>query len=249
MSIKIKVQRTIFIVVFWTLIWYFLHLIIDQNLYMPSPLAVFSRLSELVFLSTFWLGVFASIYRVAIGVTLSVLLGVILGVLSGSRKIFYDFLNPLVISIKSTPVLSFIIIALIWFSSSNVPIFICLLMCFPIIWTNVVEGIKNVDIKLLEMAKVYKVSKINIIKKIYIPCVKPFVFASLITSMGLGWKVTVASEVLSYPKHAIGSNLYSSKVYLDSEQLFAWTIVVIILSIIFEIIFKKLINNNSRIRS
>ena len=134
--------------------------------------------------------------------------------------------------------MSFILIAVIWFKSDNVPIFICFLMCFPIIWTSVVGGINNVDQRLIDMAYVYKVDKRYIIKDIYIPSIIPYVTTSMITSLGLGWKVTVAAEVLSSPRFSIGTKLYDAKIYVESGQLFAWTLVVIILSLILEYILK-----------
>lgn len=175
------------------------------------------------------------------GIFLSIIIGTLTAVISSMSTFVYNLIQPLMTAIKSTPVLSFIIIALIWFSSTNVPIFICFLMCYPVIWTNLVTAIKGVDKKLLEMSKVYKVKKSVVFKKVYIPSVLPYFAAACITCLGLGWKVSVAAEVLSHPRNAIGSNLHSAKAYLDSTELFAWTFVVILLSFIFEIVFSKMI--------
>ncbi|MDQ2085232.1 ABC transporter permease subunit [Herbivorax sp. ANBcel31] len=241
MKDKNSLIKKIFIFVFWIGIWQIIHLIIGRDIYVPSPLSVFIRLSELIFLKTFWISVANSIYRVVLGIFLSILIGALTAVISSLSNFVYNLIQPLMTAIKSTPVLSFIIIALIWFSSGNVPIFICFLMCYPVIWTNLVAAIKDVDKNLLEMAEVYKVKKSITLKKVYIPSILPYFSAACITCLGLGWKVSVAAEVLSHPKNAIGSNLYSAKVYLDSSELFAWTLVVILLSFIFEIIFAKII--------
>ncbi len=236
-----KTLNKIFIFLFWLGVWQILHIIVRQDVYVPSPYSVFIKLKELIFMLHFWESVFYSIYRVVLGMAFSVLIGLIAAVASSMNRYIHDLLKPLMIAIKSTPVLSFIIIALLWFSSSNVPIFICFLMCFPVIWTNVLTGIENVDKNLLDMAKLYRVKKLLIIKRIYFPSVLPYFSAACITSLGLGWKVSVAAEVLSHPKKSIGSNLYSAKVYLDSSELFAWTIVVILLSMIFEYLFNRIV--------
>src|SRR5690606_28424798 len=123
------------------------------------PLDVFSRLGELLKEESFYVSVAYSVFRVFSGIALSVFFGVLLGIVSGMNDIVYQILNPAIVVIKSTPVMSFIIIALIWFSSSVSAIFICFLMCFPIIWTGTVQGIKNVDKKLVEMGRVYRVNK------------------------------------------------------------------------------------------
>ncbi|OEF97456.1 ABC transporter permease [Desulfuribacillus alkaliarsenatis] len=225
------------ILAFWVMVWQFGYMMIQKDIYLPSPVAVFTKLQELVLLKSFWISTAYTMYRVAVGLFLSMIIGLMLGVLASLNRFIYDLLHPLVVTIKSTPVMSFIIIALIWFTSSNVPIFICFLMCFPIIYTNVVEGVRNTDIKLVEMARVHHVKISTILKEIYLPTLKPYFLAAAVTSLGLGWKVTVAAEVLSHPRLAVGSNLYSAKVYLDSAELFAWTIVVVILSLVFERIF------------
>ncbi len=236
---KNRKLNKIFILLFWLLIWQIAHMAIGRDIYVPSPVSVFERLSELIFTEVFWRTVFYSIYRVILGILISVILGVILGVISSLKEGIYNLINPLIIVIKSTPVISFIIIALIWFKSSNVPIFICFLMCFPIIWTNVVEGIRNTDTKLLEMVKVYKVKSYLVLRKVYLPSIVPYFNAALIISLGLGWKVSVAAEVLSHPRNSIGSQLYSAKIYLDSSDLYAWTLVVIILSFLFEYVMVR----------
>lgn len=238
---KRKPLNKVVIFIFWIAVWQMIYFMIQRDIYVPSPFSVFIRLKELIMLSVFWKSVAYSIYRVMAGLILSILLGVGIGIISSMNDYVYDLINPLMTAIKSTPVLSFIIIALIWFSSSNVPIFICFLMCFPVIWLNVVTGIRNVDEKLLEMAKVYRVRKSTVLRKIYLPSIMPYFSAASITCLGLGWKVSVAAEVLSHPKNAIGSHLYSAKVYLDSSDLFAWTVVVILLSLLFESIFAQLI--------
>lgn len=240
-----KIVKGTLISLFWIGIWQIIHMIIGRDIYVPSPFSVFLTLRELIVLPVFWKTIAFSIYRVLIGLSLSVVLGVIVGIISALNKYVFDLINPLITVIKSTPVLSFITIALIWLSSSNVPIFICFLMCFPIIWTNVVTGVKNVDVRLLEMAKVYDVGRLIVIRKIYIPSIIPYLVAACITSLGLGWKVSVAAEVLSLPRNAIGSHLYGAKVYLDSNELFAWTFVVIVLSIIFEFIFNRFARKDS----
>ena len=229
------------VIIFWLGIWQILHGVVGREIYIPSPRNVFTTLLELVFLPHFWKSVGASIYRVLAGLFLSIFAGSFLGILAGLNKHIYDLIYPLVLVIKSTPVLSFIIIALIWFSSSSVPIFIGFLMCFPVIWTNVTTSMHQVDKNLLEMAKSYGVRKWGVYKNIYFPSIFPYFLAGCITCLGLSWKVTVAAEVLSHPRNSIGSNLYSAKVYLDSRELFAWTLVVILLSLFFERVFAKTI--------
>lgn len=233
--------KKILIIAFWILVWWGLSLLINREIYLPSPFTTFKAFLSLSIESKFWLSIAMSFFRVILGFLLSCLFGILFGIVSGLRKGFYEVFNPFMVAIKSTPVMSIIIIALIWFHSNWVPVFVCFLMCFPIIWTNVVEGIRQVDKKLLDMAKVYRVNRKLVLKRIYVPSLTPYLVAGVITSLGLGWKVTVAAEVLSNPKFSIGGHLYDAKVYLESPELFAWTSVVIALSFVFEHFFKLLL--------
>ncbi len=239
--LKNKKVARVLVIIFWVAMWEMASLIINREVYLPSPYNTAKAFLRLSATSKFWYSIGITFIRVVVGFVISCLGGIVIGIMCGLNKFLYELLNPLVIAIKSTPVMSIIIIALIWFQSGKVPIFVCFLMCFPIIWTNAVEGIRQVNKDLLQMARVYKVNKSLVIKRIYIPSVTPYLVAGIITALGLGWKVTVAAEVLSNPRFSIGGNLYSAKVYLESSELFAWTSVVIILSFAFEYLFKYII--------
>jgi len=227
---------------FWLLVWFIISRIINQVLYFPSPIVTIKALVELLGNKNFFLSIISTVSRVFIGLVIANILGILLGLLCGFKKWIFDLMRPMMTFVRSTPVMSLIIIALIWFQSNHVPIFISFLMCFPIIWTNIVEGFKKVDQDLIEMGKIYQISKIKLVKDIYIPSLLPFYIAGFNTALGIAWKVTVAAEVLSHPRFAIGTNLYDSKVYLDTPSLFAWTLVIVILSYFFEIVITNYLN-------
>jgi NitT/TauT family transport system permease protein len=136
--------------------------------------------------------------------------------------------------------MSIIIIAIMWFKDTNVPVFVAFLMCFPIIWTNTIQGIASADNKLLQMCKIYSIKKTRVIKSVYFYSALPYIKAGMISALGISWKVTSAAEVLSLPKYSIGRFLYDSKVYLEIPDLFAWTIIIILLSIFFEKLLIKI---------
>lgn len=233
----------VFSLFFWIIIWEIAALIINKEIVLPSPFRTYEALVHLVKMKVFWYTILNTISRVILGFMISLIIGVITGILSGLNNFIYELFHPLIVSVKSTPVMAFIIIALIWFKHGNVPIFICFLMCYPIIWTSVVEGMKHVDDKLLDMASLFKVKRTYIVRNIYIPSVLPFLSTAMTTGVGLGWKVTVAAEVFTSDKLSIGTNLFNAKIYLESEMLFAWTIVIIILSLVFEYLLKYIIKN------
>lgn len=230
--------KKLYIAVFWILVWEILSLIINREIYLPSPVSTFKALFNLMLIRETYITIFYSTYRTLLGFLLSCLLGIIIGYTCGVNSFLFDLFNPMVTVMRTVPVMSIIIIALMWFRDTNVPIFVAFLMCFPIMWTNTVAGIKGTDIKLLQMCRVYNVRRVRVIKSVYFYSALPYVRAGMISALGIGWKVTSAAEVLSLPKYSIGRFLYDSKVYLNIPDLFAWTIIIVALSFMFEKILK-----------
>ena len=151
----------------------------------------------------------------------------------------YDFLKPIIDIIRATPMASFIILLLYCTRSGTVPLFMATLVVIPLVWGNVIEGIRAVDNKILDMAKLYEVDTMTKLKKIYLPYIKPYLRSAVIIGSGFAFKSCVAAEVISSTGFSIGQKIYESKVYLETERLFAWTVVIIILSIAFEKLIVK----------
>lgn len=241
-SIILNKYKKFLIILFWVLIWEIFSLIINREIYLPSPISTFKALYKLLYIKETYITIIFSSYRTIVGFLLSCVVGIVLGYFCGISRSLYDLFYPLINIIRTVPVMSIIILALMWFKDSNVPISVAFLMCFPIIWTNTVEGIRNTDVKLLQMCKIYNIKKIRVIKSIYFYSSLPYIKAGTISALGIGWKVTSAAEVLSLPKYSIGRFLYDSKVYLEIPDLFAWTIIIIALSFLFEKVLKLILN-------
>ncbi|MBR2595695.1 MAG: ABC transporter permease subunit, partial [Solobacterium sp.] len=143
-------------------------------------------------------------------------------------------LYPLVRTISAVPVTSFIILVMLWLPYTYVPVFIAALLVTPIVFGNVRAGITETDPALLEVAKIYRFTRMKKLKHVYIPSVLPYFWSGALTALGLAWKAGIAAEVLALPKNAIGSGMYYSKLYLETADLFAWTVIVVIFSFFFE---------------
>jgi len=219
---------------FWVLLWALAAQWVNSPLVLPSPLETLKGVFTLAGTSNFYVSIGITLARVFGGVFISVLLGMVLGLVGGLNELFYEIMNPFVTTIKSLPVVSVIILINLWIASGLVPLVVTFLICFPVTWTNVVQGVRSTDLKILEMAKLYNVSKARKIWDIYIPSVKPFGVAALMNAIGLGWKVTVTAEVLANALPSVGMNLYYSKIYLETDLLFSWTLVIVCCSFIIE---------------
>ena len=243
-----RIRNIILVILFWIAVWQIASMIVNNSLYMPSPAETFSSLSMLIITKEFWLSVAFTFYRVIFGLAVSFVSGIVLAFAASRSSVLEQLLAPVVAAIKSTPVMSIIILALVWFSESFVPVFSCILLCFPIFYTNTLTGIRSVDSNLLEMASVFHVRRQRIIKEIVIPSVLPHVYAALSLCLGFSWKSIVAAEVLSSPKYAMGYKLFATKLYLDIPGLFAWTLTIIIISLIFEKWLKRILPDKGRAR-
>ena len=147
-------------------------------------------------------------------------------------------LSPLRTVIKATPVSSFILLVWLWLKRVQVPVFISFLMVLPIIWTAVQEALGAVDGNLKEMTHMYRFSRWQKVKYLYAPSVKPAFMAAALTGLGFAWKSGIAAEVIALTPDSVGKHLSDAKNYLEYPDLFAWTLTVILLSMLLEGLLK-----------
>ncbi len=232
-------RRRVLVILLWLAIWEGAYLLIGREIYFPSPVSVVTTFFRLLTEQKTWVVIGWSLYRTLFAIIASAVLGVVFGMACGLSRAMYDFVNPLMVILKSTPVVSVIIISIIWFRSTDVPIFSGILMCFPIVFTGTVAGVRSTDPKLIEMCLFYGVGRFERLKSLYFPAAKSHINASVISEIGICWKAVAAAEVLSMPRLSIGANLYFAKTSLDPALLFAWTVIIILLSFVFETIYAK----------
>ena len=241
-----KRMRTALVFIFWLLVWQASASLAALPVLLPGPLATLEAMSRLAATSDFWLSAGASLLRIMAGYLLALLVGALLSVLCAGFETAEAILSPLRTLIRSTPITSFIILVLLWFRADKVPIFIAFLTVFPIIWHNVQQGIQQVDPELLEMAKVYTFRPSQMLVHIYLPSVSPYFYSAAATGLGFAWKAGIAAEVIAKPVYSIGRNLQDAKVYLQTESLFAWTLVVILLSLGLETLLKRMMRKREQ---
>lgn len=229
-----RALRIILPTVFWLAVWQIAATVVGQELLIPTPLAVLRRFCELVVTSDFWITAGMSLLRIFVGAIAGGLLGIILAALTCRFSIVDMIVSPALRVIRAIPVASFIILVLLWVRKGAVPAVISGLMVMPVMWESVSVGIKSVDKQLLEMAECYEMSSLSKVRRIYLPSIKPNLIGGIRNCVGLAWKSGVAAEVLCLPKNAVGSQVYYSKIYLETPSLFAWTITVVLLSLALE---------------
>lgn len=228
------------VLVFYIALWALLAKAIDQPLLMPTPLAVGKKLIELLPSPAFYMTLGTTLLRTLAAYILGILCAIVLGMLCLRFSAIELLLSPLLSAVRATPVTSFIVLALVWLSSPRVPILTGFLMTLPVVYQSLVQAVRSIDPKLLEMAKMYRFGRLGTLRHVIVPSVLPAFVGSCLAAIGLCWKAVVAAEVIGVPKLAVGSRLYEAKIYLETDSLLAWTLTIIVLSVLLEAVLTRL---------
>ena len=229
-----KTIKRLIAIIAWIIIWQILALIIHNKILLAGPIETLQTLIRLAGDSLFWQSVAATTGRILLGFLIGSILGIVLGYVAHIQEIAEIFLKPLVLAMKSVPVASFVILLLIWFGNRNISLIIVAMVVFPILYTNTLEGLKSTDSKFLEMAKVFRMPKDRVIRYIFLPQLLPFWQGAFKLAIGMSFKSGIAAEVIGQPLGTIGNGLYQAKIYLETGELFAWTIVTVLIAFICE---------------
>lgn len=222
---------------FWLGVWQFGALFARTkklDFFLPTPWTVLQTLAGLCATGEFWATIALSLGRILMGMVFGTLLGILLAALTCASAWADRLLSPMIRMIRAVPVASFILLVMLAVYRATVPTVIVTLMVLPVVWSGGNQGIRQTDGQLLELARAYRFSRWKKVKLVYLPSVQPYLLSAVTTAMGLAWKSGVAAEVLCTPRQAIGTEVYNAKFYLEIPTLFAWTAVVVILSLTME---------------
>lgn len=224
-------------VIFALCLWQLAAMTIDSKILLVSPVEVAVRLTTIWQTEGFWTSIWFSFYHIAGGFFLALFLGIVLAALAGRFRRIETLLWPFLVTIKTVPVASFVVICLIWLSAEKLSVFISFLIVLPVVYGNVLEGIKNEDKLMLEVGTVFRMPLLRRLLYIHLPQLKPFIMSACATALGMAWKAGVAAEIIGTPDGSIGKQLFYSKIYLDTDDLLCWTVIIVIVSVLFEKFF------------
>ncbi len=236
-----RILRVVIPLAFWLGVWQLGAAFMDWRtggygaLLLPAPLAVAGRLVALAVQPAFWQAAGMSLGRIFAGFALGAVLGTAAAVATAALAPADWVLTPAVKVVRAVPVASFIVLVLLWSPTTGlVPAIVSALMVLPVLWGNVGKGIAQTDGKLLELTRAYRFGRGKTLRLIYVPSVLPYFASGCATALGLAWKAGVAAEVLCLPRLAIGTRLYRAKITMETPDLFAWTVTVVVLSFVLE---------------
>lgn len=233
-----KVKRALFRVAIplavWLGVWQLASWWVGRDLLLPGPASVAGCLVELGQTGEFWLSALSTLARVVAGLVGGVVLGALMAFLTHFSPWADRIFSPAIRVLRATPVVCFILLVYLWVARANIPGLIAGMMVLPVVWGSLTAGLQAVDGQLLELAEAYGFSRLKILRLIYLPSLRPHFTAALLNGFGLAWKSGVAAEVLCPPKFAIGASIQQARQALETPELFAWTLVIVALSLALE---------------
>ena len=219
---------------FWLICWQAAATLLHQPLLLSSPIRVLQRLFILMRDPNYYRALGYSLSRIALGFLLGTALGSLLSAAAVRMKWLEILLRPLMITVRTVPVASFIILALVFLTSRKLNTFISVLMVLAIVYVSLLEGLKGKSRPMEEMAQLYRISRLRRVLYIDLPQLKPCIISALSLAWGMSWKSGVAAEVIGIPSGSTGEMLYRAKVYLETDALYAWTLSIVLVSLLAE---------------
>lgn len=228
-----KWLRRLLAALFWLAVWQIAALSLPKLLF-AGPAQTVQSLLFMLRKADFWLSILFSVSKIAGGFVLAFALGCLLAVLAHRVALARVLLEPAVQVMKSVPVACFVVVALIWVRSAWISVLTAFFVVFPAVYINLQQGLQNTDEKMQEMAQVFRLSAGKRLRAVWLPAILPYLLSVCRVSVGMALKAGVAGEIIGLPRWSIGEQLYLSKLYLNTADLFAWSLTILALSLVLE---------------
>lgn len=225
-----NIIKKLVIATIWLIIWQIVAICVNNSIFFASPVAVCKSLVSLMHTKNYYFSIFNSLVRILAGFTASFIIGFIFAFLAYEIEIIKDFIYPLILLLRSVPVAAVVVIISMVAGSDMLSFYVTFMVSFPLVYQNIIEGLTKQDKKMLELAKVYRLNFLSRFINIYLPNVYSHISGAIKTGLGMSFKSGVAAEIIVMTKDSIGLGIYNSKIYLDTKEVLAWTLSVVIIS-------------------
>ena len=224
--------------VFFIILWQLIAVIINNDVYIPRIQQVIEAIKIILNEQNFLKVIFSSFYRTMFSYLLALIFSMILGVLATVCPFFQYVMQPINSFGKTIPTMVLVVLSLVWFDKDKTPFVVGFAITFPILYEGIRNGLMQIDKKIIDMTKIYEVSLKDKIKKIYLPVMKFYFMSIFVSTFSLTFKTVIAGEVHGQPKFGIGSQIQLEKVNFNTSGIFAWIVIIVIISFVLEIINK-----------
>ncbi|KAF1042829.1 MAG: putative aliphatic sulfonates transport permease protein SsuC [Herbaspirillum frisingense] len=194
---------------------------------LPGPAKVLAALDTLWHGDTFGRDVLATCRRVLSGFGLATVAGTLLGLALGASRALARFFEPLLAVFNTVSSAIWAIFAIIWFGISDATtIFVVFMTAMPLILTSVWQGAQAVDPQYVELARSFRMSWPRILAKVHGPSILPHFFSGARLAFGFGWRVSLVAETIG-SSDGIGYRLRQAADLVQTDQVFAWTVLLV----------------------
>lgn len=191
-------EKVIFIFVLLIIWWVVAELEIFNILLLPSPEKIFETLLKKIGDLSLFYELSISIGRVLKGYFLATFLGISLGILIGLSEHIYRLTELVIHILRPIPPIAWIPLVILWMGiGESSKIFLIFLGGFFVILVNVIDGIRYVDKKLLEVATAVETPKGKYVFQLIIPAALPNIFTGMRVALGSCWSCVVAAELVA----------------------------------------------------
>ncbi len=225
---------TILSITILILAWQLLTMLVRLPDLVPSIPHLFSTLVALFASGSFYQSVMATVLRGTIGMSISLMAAMGVSLLFYKCEWIYELFRPLLAIMRSIPVISFILLALIFLNAESIPLIIAFLTMFPLLTENLTKGIRGQRKEFSIMARQFRIGRWNKLAQVVYPQLKPFLYSGLASASGFGWRAIIMGEVLAQCSPGIGGEMKQAQVFIAVPELIAWTIIAILISYLFD---------------
>lgn len=218
------------VVAFWLAAWLLVAALVAQPLILPGPGTVVVALLRLVCDGGTWAILVGSGARILGGLVLAAVCGGVLAGVSSRSRTFARLVAPALSCVKATPVACVVVLLLIWLGSARVSIAAVFLMALPGVYFSLVEGLSQVDKPLEQMFRLHGVRGWRLFCAHTWREVLPFVLSCAKAVIGMSWKAGVAAELIGMAVGTVGERIYQAKLLIETADLLAWTVLVVVAS-------------------
>lgn len=215
------------------ILWQGFSLVLNSELF-PSLIDILKSLYEHCINKDLIFHLLITLKRVFISFVLAMVIGVFFGILMGIFHKNDSLLNIFLIIGLNIPAIVTIMICYIWFGLSDFAAILAVVINkVPIIIVNIKEGVRAIDKKYMDLVKIYKIEKKDVITKIYIPQIYPYIMATTRLTISLVWKIVLVVELLGR-SDGIGFKIAIFFQDFDITSIFAYSFAFIFVVILVE---------------
>lgn len=222
--------------------------VLDSQILLPGLAPVFKTLVSIIGDGPFLANIGATVVRAFQSFLIIIIIGSVAGVLGGNFPLFSAAMKPFVTTLKAVPVMSIILLAFIWFTSGQVPLFSAFLMGFPVMYVQVESGWRSIDGNLIQMCDLYEIKGFDRLVHFTIPSLVPSLVTGARISLSMVWKVVIAAEVLTVPRYGVGSRMQLAQVQLQTDRVLSWTLIAILLTACGDLLFELIVHAGAAVK-